>query len=445
MSTTPTTTVPLATRRKAVVAAAIGNFIEWFEFTLYGFFAAAIAANFFPVGQGAPSLLATFAAFSVPFVVRPLGALIFGHYGDRMGRRTTLSVSILGMSLATFVIGLLPSYGSIGLTAPLLLLLARIVQGFSAGGEFGGATAFLVEYAPENKRAFYGSWQMFTQYWAGLAAALVGTVLSTALAPEALNAWGWRLPFLLTLPLGLIGLYLRLRLDETPQFKEAAQDEPQGSAPLFATLREHWPSVVKVIGLLVMGTTSIYMIQAFWPAFLIQQLGVPQTQMFSAMMVGIALQVILTPAWALMSDRTGRRKPFLIASPLLLTITAVPIYLLLLQATFLSTIGAYVALAIVLSPMTGCLATAIADAFPTKVRYSGLSVAYSAAVSIFGGFTPLILTSLVETSGNPMAPAYYLTATAALSLVAAVVLTETGSRGAAAAPSTPEAELMDAG
>lgn len=439
MSTATDSAIPPRIRRKAVLAAAIGNFIEWFEFTLYGFFAAAIAMNFFPTGGGAPSLLATFAAFSVPFVVRPLGALIFGHFGDRMGRRTTLSVAILGMSVATFVIGVLPSYETAGLAAPILLVVARVIQGFSAGGEFGGATAFLVEYAPENKRAFYGSWQMSTQFLAGFVAAVVGAVLSTVLTAADLNAWGWRLPFLLTLPLGLTGLYLRLRLDETPQFKQAAHEESDGKAPLMVTLREHWASVLKVIGILIMGTTSLYMIQAFWPAFLVQELGVPQSQMFTAMLVGIALQVVLTPVWAVLSDRIGRRKPFLIASPLGLAIFAVPVYMLLLQGTFATTMAAYVVLAIVASPMTGSLATAMADAFPTRVRYSGLSVAYSAAVSIFGGFTPLILTSLIQATGSYMAPAYYLTGTALVSLVAAILFGETGTRRA-----TPDATEMPA-
>ncbi len=428
MSTATNATVPAAVRRKAVVAAALGNFIEWFEFTLYGFFAATIAMNFFPTGQGAPSLLATFAAFSVPFVARPLGSLVFGHFGDRMGRRTTLSVAILGMSVATFVIGALPSHDSIGTTAPVLLVIARVTQGFSAGGEFGGATAFLVEYAPENRRTFYGSWQMSTQFLAGFVAAVVGTALSTALSVEALNAWGWRLPFLLTLPLGVIGLYLRLRLDETPQFERAAQQDSEHESPLLHVMREHRGGMLRVVGLLITGTTCLYMIQAFWPAFLVQELGMPQSRMFTAMLLGIAVQVALTPAWALLADRIGRRKPFLVASPIALMLCAVPIHLLLLQGTFRTTIAAYVLLALAASPMTGSLATAMTEVFPVRVRYSGMSVAHSVAVSIFGGFTPLVLTSLIRATGSTMSPAYYLAGTALISAVAAASFGETGTR-----------------
>ena len=432
MSTATTASVPAAVRRKAVLAAAIGNFIEWFEFTLYGFFAAAIAANFFAVGEAGPSLFATFAAFGVSFVLRPLGALIFGHFGDRMGRRTTLSVAILGMSGATFVIGVLPTYASIGLAAPLLLVVARVVQGFSAGGEFGGATAYMVEYAPAHRRAFYASWQFFTQFFAGFVAAVVGAALSTALSAEDLNAWGWRLPFLLTLPLGFIGLYLRLRLDETPEFKEVSEDRSTDKAPLLTTVKRHWPSILKVMGLLITGTTSVYMIEAFLPAFLVEKIGMPSSTMFASMLVGIGLKIVLIPLWALASDRLGRRKPFLIASPLLLAITAVPIYVLLLQATFLSTMTAYIILAVVLSPMSGTLAIAVADAFPTRVRYSGLSIAYSTSVSIFGGFSPLILTTVVTATGNNLAAAYYLTATAVVSLIAALWFSETGPRAGGA-------------
>ncbi len=428
MTDTPDTAIPAATRRKAVFAAALGNFIEWFEFTVYGFFAAAIAANFFPAGSGGSSLIATFAVFGVAFVLRPLGAFVFGHYGDRFGRRATLSAAILGMSLSTFAIGILPSYASAGTLAPVLLLLARIVQGFCAGGEFGGATAFMIEYAPPHRRALYGSWQFFTQFFAGFVAALVGAVLSTVLPAAALDSWGWRLPFLLALPLGLVGLYLRLRLDETPQFEQARSEKSVGSAPLLDILRTYWKSLLTIIGLIVMGTTATYMIQAFFPAFLVAEVGLSEAEMFTAVLVGVFTLMVLTPLWGLAADRVGRCKPFLIASPVGALVFIVPIHLLLLQGTFAATVAGYVALVVVMSPITGVLAIVMADAFPTQVRYSGLSIGYSAAVSVFGGFTPLILTSLVEGTGSALAPAFYLAGTAVVTLIAAFALRERGTR-----------------
>lgn len=428
------TSVPPAVRRRAVVAASIGNFIEWFEFGLYGFFAAAIAANFFP---GSQSLIATFAAFGISFILRPLGALIFGHYGDRMGRRATLSVSIIGMSVATFVIGILPTHASIGLAAPILLVLARVVQGFSAGGEFGGATAFMVEYAPQHRRTFYGSWQMFTQFAATFAATVIGALLSASMAPEVLNEWGWRIPFLITLPLGAIGLYLRLRLDETPEFQAESVERTEGKAPLLVTLREHWSSVLKVIGLIVSGTTCTYMVQAFWPAFLVERLNIPESDMFTAMLVGIGVLIVLIPGLAVLSDRLGRRKPFLVATPLALMVLAIPMYRLVLSGSFALIMAAYVLLGVIMAPSLATIATAIAEAFPTKVRYSGLSLAYSVAVSIFGGSTPLILSSLVESTGNPMSPGYYLVGVAAVSVVAALSLAETAQKPTRVAAEEP--------
>lgn len=416
-----------ATRRKAVVAASIGNFIEWFEYTLFGFFAAAIATNFFP--SGSASLVGTFAVFGVSFVLRPLGALTFGHLGDRVGRRGVLAVVIVSMSAATFVIGALPTYDAVGVLAPVLLLAARVVQGFSAGGEFGGATAFMIEYAPEGRRGVFGSWQFFSQFLAALLSSALGTALSTGMSEQDLTAWGWRLPFLLTLPLGLIGLYLRLRLDETPQFQEAEAEGAADRAPLVVTLREHWRSVLLVIGMIISGTTGTYMIEAFFPAYLVKKVGIPQHQVFTAMLVGLALLVVLIPLWGLFSDRIGRRKPLLIASPLALVVLAVPIYSLLLQATFATTAAAYVLLVFALAPAMGALATVMSDLFPTEVRYSGLSLAYSTSVSIFGGFTPLVLTSLIKTTGSQLSPAFYLAGTAVVSLVAAVLVRETGRAG----------------
>ncbi|MBE9372971.1 MFS transporter [Saccharopolyspora sp. HNM0983] len=425
MSSTTAPPIAPSTRRKAVLAASLGNFIEWFEYTLYGFFAAAIAMNFFP--GGASSLIPTFAVFGVAFVLRPLGAITFGHFGDRIGRRTVLAVVIVGMSLATFVIGALPTYETAGFAAPVLLLLARAVQGFSAGGEFGGATAFMVEYAPPGRRSFYGSWQFFTQFLGALTASAFGTVLSTVLSEQAVNAWGWRIPFLLTLPLGLIGLYLRLKMDETPEFQRDA-GTAESAAPLLVTVREHGRSVLTIIGMIISGTTATYLVQAFLPAYLVQSVGLPQRQVFTAMLIGLALLVGSVPLWALLADRCGRHKPFLVASPLATAIGTVPAFLLLLHGSFASTVAGYVLMTVLFSPALGSLATAMSDLFPTEIRYSGLSLAYGTAVSVFGGFTPLILASLADTTGSHLAPAAYLTGTAVISLTAALLLPETGSR-----------------
>lgn len=430
-TTTAAAPITRSTRVKAVLAASIGNFIEWFEYTLYGFFAAAIALNFFPGGTS--SLIPTFAVFGVAFVLRPLGAITFGHFGDRVGRRTVLAVVIVGMSLATFLIGVLPTYETAGVLAPVLLLLARAVQGFSAGGEFGGATAFMVEYAPEGRRSFYGSWQFFTQFLGALTASMCGTLLSVGLSEQAVNTWGWRIPFLLTLPMGLIGLYLRIKLDETPEFQQRKSgDAPaeKSSAPLLVTLREHGRSVLTIIFMIISGTTATYVVQAFLPAYLVETVGLPQQQVFIAMPIGLALLVISVPLWALLADRVGKHKPFLVAAPLATAVGAVPAFLLLLHGSFASTVAGYVLMAVLFSPGLGSMATAMSDIFPTEVRYSGLSLAYGIAVSVFGGFTPLLMAWLADSSGNDLAPAWYLVGTGVVSLTAALLLPETGRRAA---------------
>ena len=226
---------PGGVRKRAVVAAVIGNFIEWYDFTIYGYLAVVIAPLFFPSEDRLVSLMATFAVFGVAFVMRPIGALFFGNIGDRIGRRNTLAAIILITSGATFFIGLIPSYETIGILAPLLLVLARVVQGFAVGGEYGGATAFMVEYAPEDKRGLYGSWQFVTQGASLMIGLLIVTALTTGLSEEALFSWAWRVPFLVALPLGLIGLYMRLKLEDTPAFQTVQERQEVERTPLMGS------------------------------------------------------------------------------------------------------------------------------------------------------------------------------------------------------------------
>ncbi|HEX5914011.1 MAG TPA: MFS transporter, partial [Rubrobacter sp.] len=274
-------TQPGGVRKRAVVAAVIGNFIEWYDFTLYGYLAVVIAPLFFPAENRLVSLMATFAVFGVAFVMRPIGALVFGNIGDRIGRRNTLAAIILITSGATFFIGLVPSYESIGILAPLLLVLARVVQGFAVGGEYGGATSFIVEYAPEDKRGLYGSWQFVTQGASLMVGLLIVTFLTTVLSEEALFSWAWRLPFLLALPLGLIGLYMRLKLEDTPAFAAVREHHEVEGTPLRESLRHHGKDVLKVIGLTWLLTGLTYLL-VFMPTYLSEELGVPLSSAYTA-------------------------------------------------------------------------------------------------------------------------------------------------------------------
>jgi MHS family proline/betaine transporter-like MFS transporter len=225
--------------RTAILGSSVGNFVEWYDYGLYGYYASVFATLFFPEGNRVAALLGSFAIFGVAFGVRPLGALFFGSYGDRHGRRNTLVAVVLLISLATTLVGVLPTYASVGLAAPILLLLMRLLQGFSAGGEFGGATSILAEFAPAHRRGFYGSWQGFTQGLAPLCVAVIGAILATGLSEEDFQGWGWRIPFLLAAPLGLAGLLLRLRLEETPEFRRLRDRDEVPQAPIREMVRRH--------------------------------------------------------------------------------------------------------------------------------------------------------------------------------------------------------------
>ena len=415
---------PGGMRKKAVVAAVIGNFVEWYDFTIYGYLAVVLAPLFFPTEDRFVSLMATFAVFGIAFVMRPVGALFFGSLGDRIGRRTTLSAVILLTSGATAFIGLLPSYATIGILAPILLILARMVQGFAVGGEFGGATAFMVEYAPEGKRGLYGSWQFFTQGASLIVGLMIAGGLTAVVSEQALFSWAWRLLFLIALPMGLIGLYMRLKLEDTPAFQAVQEHHEVKQAPLKETLRAHGKNLLKVIGLTWPLTGLTYLL-IFMPTYLSEQLGLSISLGFTAVILGTVAYCVVVTLAAVLSDRIGRRKPFLIAGPVLAAITSVPVFMLIGTGSFPAIVLALVIVSLALGIVSGVYAAAMCEVFPTSVRYSSLSLGYSVAVSIFGGTTPFIFTALLAATGNPLSPAFYLVAAAVVGTVAALTFPET--------------------
>jgi MHS family proline/betaine transporter-like MFS transporter len=417
--------VDAATRRKAVAAAVIGNFVEWYDFVVYAYFATVLATLFFPSESRFASLMATFAVFGVSFVLRPLGALVIGSYGDRLGRRNTLAVVILLISGATFLIGVLPTYGSIGILAPLLLAATRAIQGFSVGGEFGGATSFMIEYAPEGRRGLYGSWQFATQGIALITGATLGILLSLLLSEETLFAWGWRVPFLIALPFGLIGMYLRLRLEDTPHFRAILETERVESTPLRQTLRTNGGDILKVIGTIFYATAIVYLF-IYMPTYLPEVFGISRTQTFVANVIGLSTFVVMCFVVAVLSERVGR-KPFLVGGPLCAVILTYPAFLLL-QGTFPAILLAHIIFGFLIGFFGGVSAAAFSEWFPTRVRYSALSLGYSVSVSIFGGTSPLIFTYLLQSTGNPISPAFYILGAALVSLVATLMVAETAGK-----------------
>ena len=407
-------------QRRALVAGSVGNFIEWYEFAVYGFLATLIAQNFFQLrGTSAlSSLILTYASFAIAFFFRPLGAVIFGRIGDRIGRKPTLIAVLLLMTLATTLIGLAPTSAALGIAAPLILTGLRILQGLFAGGEYGGAVALMTESAPPGKRGLYGAWQSFTVALGLLAGAGVVALLSGLLSPDAMLAWGWRVPFLLALPLGLIALWLRLRMAETPSFiQQQQQPRPQASAA--QTLKIILLAIARVMLWSAAGYTWLVIMPSYLQAAL--HTGFSQA-LLSAVISNLGFAAAILPAgW--LSDKIGRRRVMVTASVLLLLL-AFPL-LNLLQAdatsTALRALVVFIAGGIV-GMLAGPGPAMLAEMFPTHVRYTGLGLAYSLSNAIFSGCAGLIITGLMKQTGNLDIPAWYVVVTALVTIPALMTL-----------------------
>ncbi|HEY7580608.1 MAG TPA: MFS transporter [Acetobacteraceae bacterium] len=410
--------------RRAVLACAAGQAFEIFDFVIYGFFALAIGRAFFPSGDPAASLLASFATFAVGFVFRPVGALVIGYYGDRYGRRKALVVTVGMMACATGVTGLIPSYAAIGLWAPILLVLCRMFQGFSTGGEWGGAAAFLVEHAPAGRRGLIGSLQQAATAIGAMGATFSAAILSSSMSTDSFFTWGWRVPFLLGFVLGPIGYYLRTRVAETPAFQRAVETQTIKRMPIAEAIGAHGGMFLAGFGLSIIGCVINYVFLVFLPSFASQTLKIDlRYALWSTALAG-TLYLVLTPIVGHYSDRVGR-KPMLFACSLLAVIMAYPLFLFL--ATYPSFWGMLVVQAIaqaVLTLYTGVISTILSEMFPTNVRYTALSVSYGFAVAIFGGFAPYISTFLVRITGDVLAPSYYVMAAGIVSGVAVLFVRE---------------------
>lgn len=410
--------------RRAVIAAVVGNTLEWYDFAVYGFFALTLAKLFFPAGDATVSLLLTVATFGVGFVMRPVGALVLGTLADRRGRKAALSLTILLMALGTAMIGFAPTYAMAGAWAPAIIVLARLVQGFSAGGEIGGATAFLVEHAPPERRGLYASWQQASQAGALLLGSLTGALLTGLLPQAELEAWGWRVPFLMGLLIAPVGLYIRSRVDETEAFKailreRAARPEVTFS-PLRDTLGQHRAAVITGIGITIAWTVCTYFFLVTMPTYAVRQLGVPQSASLLANSVGLVVIVMLAPVFGAWSDRIGRR-PIMLASALGLLLLSWPLlHWLTSQPGALNLMLAQIVFALLIAGFSGPAPAAMAELYPPAMRSTGLSIAYNLAVTVFGGFAPFITTWLIARTGSALAPAWYVMLAAAMSLTALI-------------------------
>jgi MFS transporter, MHS family, proline/betaine transporter len=400
----------LGERRKAILASAIGNVLEWYDFGVYIFFAGTIANTFFPKSDPAAAMLSSFAVFGVGFLMRPLGGIIIGRFGDTHGRRAALTLTILAMAFGTVMVGVLPPYASIGIAAPALLVVARLIQGFSAGGEWGGSTAFMVEWAPAARRGWYGSFQQ-----ASIALSLVlgsgtGALLTSILSPEALAAWGWRLPFLFGIILALVGGYLRRNVEETPAYRAARPvAAPAAHGGLTAGLR--------AFGFTIYWTVAFYILLSYMPTFTREHAGVSAAQALVANTIGVVVLMVLIPPFGAFSDRIGR-KPLLLASCAFVALATVPLFWLILgQPGFGALVLIQILFGAAIALYSGAGPAAISEMFHTLGRSTWMTPAYALAVAIFGGFAPFIAAWLIAATGSPLAPAFYVVAAAVVSFL----------------------------
>lgn len=402
-----------AARRRAIVATVLGNGFEWFDFMVYGFFAITIAKLFFPTGNDLTSLMLSVATFGVGFLVRPFGGILIGIYSDRAGRKAALSLTILLMCAGTAIIGLAPTYSQIGMAAPCLIVFARLLQGFSAGGEMGTATAFLTEHAPKGKKAYYSSWIQTSIGFAVLMGACFGTGITLGLSSADMESWGWRIPFLSGLLIGPIGFFIRRNLDETPVFLKAEKSK----TPLKEVLRDYPWQAFASFAMVVLWTVCIYVILFYMPTFSVKVLKLPQSASFIAAMVGGGVITVFSPFTGWYSDKVGRKWLLGGASAAMLVL-AWPMFAMIVKAPSLATLCVFQAVfGVLIAIYTGPILAALSETFPTKVLSTGLSVAYNLAVMTFGGFASLILTWLISTTGTAMAPAFYVIFAAAFSLL----------------------------
>ncbi|AHY45902.1 Major Facilitator Superfamily [Rubrobacter radiotolerans] len=410
--------------RKVAAASFIGTTIEWYDFFVYGTAAALVfGVLFFPEFSPTAGTLAAFSTFAVGFFARPVGGVIFGHYGDRIGRKTMLILALMIMGVATVGIGLLPTYESIGVWAPILLVLLRFCQGLGIGGEWGGAVLMAVEHAPPGKRGFYGSWpQMGVP--AGLILANIAFLAVAALPEEAFLAWGWRVPFIASIVLVVVGLFIRLAIMESPSFHRVQESNTQARIPIVDVLRMFPKQVLLAAGAFIVINAYFYILVSYLINYATEAAGMSRPEILTILVISSVVSFFAIPAFAMLSDRVGRRPLYLVGC-VLMGISAFPLFWATDTASFWLVLPAHIFGLGALSIAYGPQAAMYAEAFATRVRYSGISLGYQGG-SIFGGaLAPIIATSLFAATGTSTSIALYVLAIAVLSFVCAYLFTET--------------------
>ncbi|HEY3196581.1 MAG TPA: MFS transporter [Nitrospirales bacterium] len=405
---------------KTVLAGAIGNMLEWYDFALYGYFAPVFGALFFPSESPSVSLISAFGVFAVGFIARPVGALLFGYWGDTLGRREALARSVLLMAIPTCLVGLLPTFDTIGIVAPILLICFRFLQGLSVGGEFTGSVTFLVEHAPPSQRGYIGSWAGFSAQTGALLGSGVSAVVALNVTEAALYQWAWRLPFLFGSLIAVMGWYLRTRIPESPAFEQARLAQALSTSPIRDVFTHQRRAIVQVIGLVWVHGVAFYLLYVFFTTYIVMVTTVSRGSVLTVNTISMALLALLIPLMGRLSDRFGQ-KPLLVTGAAGLALASYPLFHWLASGDLSLTLAAHMLLTVLVACYMGPFFATVVELFPTAQRYTGLSLGYNLSSALFGGTAPLIATLLLEWSGNTLAPSLYLSLCAMISL--GVVLT----------------------
>jgi MHS family proline/betaine transporter-like MFS transporter len=407
--------------RANLLGGVVGNVLEWYDFAVYGYFAPVIASQFFPSRSRFASLLGAFGAFAGAYFMRPLGGALFGNLGDRLGRKTALQLSVMMMALPTMLIGLLPTHASAGALAAVLLVGLRLLQGLSVGGELVGSISFITEIAPRHRRGYFGSFSLCSSTAGVMLGSLVALALQESLAPAQLQAWGWRLPFLSGLVIGVVGLWMRQGMDETPHFQRLKREGGLKRSPVREVLQRMPGRVAVVAGLVVLTGGGFYMLFVWWPTFLRQLVEPPIPHALVVNSLAMLALMLGIPAAGWLSDELGRRSLVILAAGGL-ALAAYPLFSLVDHGSFLWALLAQLAFALLMSGVTGPMPALMVELFPASTRYSGVAVGYNISLALFGGTAPLVCTWIVGATDSVVAPAYYLVFLALVTLVSALAL-----------------------
>ncbi len=417
-------TPPQKGRPRNILSGAVGNVLEWYDFAVYGTFAPVIGKLFFPADDPTASLLSAFAVFAIGYASRPLGGILLGHIGDRMGRKPALLLSVGMMGVGTTAIGLLPTHGEIGIWATVLLVALRIFQGLSIGGEYPSSIVFLAEHADSRRRGLAASWPMFGSVGGFLLGSALGALVSGLMDEAAVRDWGWRLPFLFGAVLACAGVLFRRNISEPPAFAAA---KPAAGAPLVEAFRNHWRAILRIIGLSLVNAIGFYLLWVYATSYLTDRMHLSTAEALDINTLSLVVMLPAVTLWAMLSDRIGR-KPLLYFVALGSLFLAWPLWWLMHHQDFLLILAGQVGFALLYSAGYAGLSAVMAEILPTHVRCSASALGYNLCLGLFGGTTPFVATYLVQRTADDFAPAYYLMGAALVSLLATLGLPETARK-----------------